>query len=298
MQRIAASGGAEVWVRAASGVIPLYLHPKGDLLGSPAQLLVLLNGAVDLSVSGGRPVFQRSTWAEDFPVHVVNVCDPGTVGPNALPLAWGQVDTGNWIVPDVLHALRVMSESLGVQGPEGRTYFGSSAGGFLATQMAVHDIGARAVVNNAQVDWTRWMAPAVKLATQRLFGGMYPKTIRTKLATRANFLDAIVERGHPQNLEYWVNIESRHDRTVDLPQIRDFIRRHPELSKNFLIRVYTDAIAGHNPLDRKTTVRLLNGSLAAQHCEEESMDHTLRFDEPHRSESLAVLDGIVPQASP
>lgn len=298
VRRIAASGGMEIWVRANSSVIPLRLHAKRDLFDSPAKLLVLLNGAVDLPASGGRPIFQRSTWAEDFPAHVMNVCDPGTVGPDALSLAWGQVDAQNWIVPDVVRVIQAASASLGVQGPEHRTYFGSSAGGFLATQMAVHDVGARAVVNNTQVDWTRWMAPAVKLATQKFFGGMYPKTIRTELATRANFLEAIKERGHPQGLEYWVNLESRHDLIVDLPQIHEFIQLHPDLSRNFVVRLYRDTKAGHNPLDRKTTVRLLNSSLTSQVCEPEAMDQSLYFDEIRRSGSLAVLDGIVPHPLP
>ncbi|MGD7004241.1 hypothetical protein [Kocuria palustris] len=224
--------------------------------GAP-RVLTLFNGAVDLDRSRGEPVFQRSTWCQDLPWTQIYVADPGSLGPEALGLSWGQISASTSVVPGTARAIRMLAGVLGAAAPCQRRYFGSSAGGFWAWSAAVLDDGSHAVVNNAQLDWTRWMAPAVNDLRHSRFGGATPAEIRRRHPTRTSVLRLWESTGSASTIDYWVNIASKHDRAVDLPQAEKFAAEHPELAPQLRIRRYEDADAGHNPLGRDATVRAL-----------------------------------------
>lgn len=220
------------------------------------SVLCLFNGAVDLAKSQGQPVFQRSTWSKDIPLTQIFVADPATVGPGALSLAWGQISRHESIVPEVLKALRLLCNVLGAQFPENRTYFGSSAGGFWAWSASVLDPGSRAVVNNAQVDWTRWMSGSVKELCEKNLGGALPSEMRAD-PTRTSALSLWKHQKVRANVDYWVNLSSPHDRKVDLPSVESFAREYPDLTQNLRIFRYEDEASKHNPMDREKTLRAI-----------------------------------------
>lgn len=225
------------------------------------QVLTLFNGAVDLDRSHGAPVFQRSSWWEEFPCSQIYVADPGSVGEHALSLSWGQVSETLSAIPGAMWALRGLAGILGATEPADRLYFGSSAGGFWAWSCAVLDHGARAVVNNAQIDWTRWMAAAVNELRSARFQNQLPADLRTAYPTRTNVLKAWDAQGFPTEVTYWVNVSSGHDRVVDLPQVEAFAMSHPDLTRNLSIRRYEDESSGHNPMGRSNTVAAIRESL-------------------------------------
>lgn len=214
------------------------------------QVVTLFNGAVDLERSEAMPVFQRSTWWQDIPCSQIYVADPGTVGAGALSLAWGQVSRDVTVIPGAVDAVRLLCAVLGAQSPEQRTYFGSSAGGFWAWSAAVLDPGSRAVVNNAQIDWTRWMARSVNELRTARFDGMLPAVIRKQHPTRTSVLELWKRKKRPARIDYWVNVASGHDRVVDLPQVEAFAQEHPALTRELRILRYDDEAAGHNPMTR------------------------------------------------
>lgn len=156
-----------------------------------------------------------------------------------------------------MEAVRLLAAVLGAQTPEQRTYFGSSAGGFWAWSAAILDPGSRAVVNNAQIDWTRWMAGAVNALRTARFDGILPATIRTKHPARSSVLELWRQKKKPARVDYWVNVASDHDRVVDLPQVEAFAREHPDLAGNLRILRYDDEAAGHNPMGREDTVEAI-----------------------------------------
>lgn len=225
-----------------------------------ARVITLFNGAVDLERSQGHPVFQRSTWWQDIPWSQIYVADPGTIGPEALSLAWGQVSRDVTAVPATVEAVRLLASVLGAQSAEQRTYFGSSAGGFWAWSAAILDTGSRAVVNNAQIDWTRWMAGAVNELRAARFDGILPATIRSQYPTRTSVLQLWKHRKKPARIDYWVNVASDHDRVVDLPQVESFMREHPTLTEGLCIHHYEDAVAGHNPMVKADVLRAVRAA--------------------------------------
>lgn len=237
-------------------VLPLLLVPRTNAAGS----IVLCNGAVDLERSRGLPVFQRSSWHARIPQHQVYVCDPGTVGSEALSLSWGHLSGGIWCVPQAAQAVQGILGLLEGQRPLRRTYFGSSAGGFWALGLMHHDPGAAAVVNNAQFDWTRWMAGGVNALRKARFNGSLPATIRSGYPTQTSALRLLTSGDQPRAVDYYVNLASQHDRTVDLEQARRFQIEEPHLSSAFRIHGYEDPETGHNPMSQDATLSAIQAS--------------------------------------
>lgn len=236
--------------------VSLVLAAQADAQND-AGLVILLNGAVDLERSQRQPVFQRFSWWPEIRSHVLAVCDPGTIGADALPLAWSHVSAWKWATPAIAEIIQVIAVAIGDLPPTERTYFGSSAGGHLALQLSIRDPGSKAIVNNCQFDWTRWFAPAVRAVCRTRFKGMSPQKVRERFPNEISPLNAVREFGLEPRFDYWINLSSSHDRSVDLPQLIDLIRTRPELSQGISVHAYRDTERGHNPVDKPVALGML-----------------------------------------
>lgn len=218
------------------------------------RTVIMCNGAVDISVSGGDPVFQRSSWWRDIPHHQIFVCDPATTGDDSVSIAWGQYSAAYWIVPDVARIATTLSKILTSDDNSRRLYFGSSAGGFLAMAMHLRDPDSRAIVNNAQFDWTTWYPSAVQTLISRRLDSKQTATLRG----RTNVLDMIASQGIPPRIDYWVNTALTHDRQVSLPQLERFMVQQPTLTAGISVHQYLDDASGHAPLPKEKLLAILD----------------------------------------
>lgn len=235
-------------------VLPFLVVPRAGA----DRVLVLSNGAVDHHIARGHPVFQRSSWWQEIEHHQVYFCDPGTLGEDRLSLAWGQLSRQHWVAYDAARAAQALSALLGVREPARRVYYGSSAGGFMALTLLAGDAGAAAVINNAQFDWTRWMATGLNPLREARFDNMLPNRLRRAHPVRTNALNLLAKRGKPVSIDYYVNLASKHDREVDHPMFIDFVQSHPRLTRNVRIFPYEDPAAEHNPMPKEQTLEILN----------------------------------------
>ncbi|MEX5266770.1 hypothetical protein [Kocuria sp. CPCC 204721] len=246
-------------------LVPMLVVRRAD----SSRLTVLNNGAVDLRRSQGRPIFQRSSWWQEIRSHQIYVCDPGTVGPNALALNWFQTAPPLWMGSSVAGAVRRISVLLGVRSPEHRTYYGSSAGGFAALFQLCGDPRARAVVNNAQFDWTRWYPQFVTEVLGQHFGGRLAADVRRSWPQRTNALNYLLRRAQGLRIEYHVNMASPYDRDIQYPLFLEFMRENPDRCGDIMLHHYFDPEMNHNPLPKPRTLAILNsrpepGSLSAR----------------------------------
>lgn len=237
-------------------VVPLLVvrRPQAD------RLIVFNNGSVNLELSHRQPVFQRSSWWSEIDAHQIFVCDPGTVGEDARAINWLQTAGSPWIVRDLMKGILALSRILGITSPERRLYYGSSAGGFAALLELAYDRQSRAIVNNPQINWTRWYSPQVKPVLEAHFPRLNAKQVRERFPRRTNCLQTFAIVGGAANVEYWVNMAAAHDRDVQLPFALDFVRRNPQICRQFAIRMYYDEQRGHNPLSKPETLELLESS--------------------------------------
>ena len=179
------------------------------------------------------------------------------MGDQALSLAWGQYSLKYEVTPDASQAVQSLACLLGSTHPHQRAYFGSSAGGFMALSLLFHDPEARALVNNAQFDWTRWFAPAVNSLRRARLDNRLPADLRKKYPKRTNVLKLLASLSNSPRVDYWVNMESDHDRSIDHPEFEAFRREYPKTVENMLCHKYRDPDAGHNPLSKSQTLAIL-----------------------------------------
>ncbi|WP_295108570.1 hypothetical protein [uncultured Kocuria sp.] len=229
---------------------------------SAHSMTVLCNGAVDLTRSHGEPVFQRSSWWSDIESHQIFVCDPGTVGSDALSLAWFQETPPAWLPTPVSRSISVVSKLLEVNDPRQRVYYGSSAGGFIALSLLAMDPGARAVVNNAQFDWTRWYAHQVQPVLDAHFPGKDAAYVRRHLPHRANVLHYLAKKCERIRVDYWVNLASDYDRTIPLRTFEKFFKTRDGAGDDVAVHRYDIPKQGHNPLGKDFTLQVLNEQIS------------------------------------
>lgn len=241
-------------VLASEHVLPFLVHRKEAADG----VVVFSNGAVNHDIAHGQPVFQRSRWVAGLAQHAIFSCDPGTVGPSRLSLAWGNAGPDYWAVYDIGRAVRVLSAALGVKDADRRLYYGSSAGGFLSLALLGGDRGASAIVNNAQFDWTRWMPGDVNRLRKVHFNNRLPAHLRRTNPLRTNVFNLLKKRRLKARVDYYVNLNSKHDREIDLPMMQEYIRDNPALASNIRIMEYCDVQAGHSPLPIELTTDIIN----------------------------------------
>lgn len=222
------------------------------------RLIVLNNGAVDLARSQGKPIFQRSSWWQEIDGHQIYVCDPGTVGPEALPLNWMQSAPPLWANSQISKAVRIIANQLGVRNPANRKYFGSSAGGYAALLQLCADKKASCLINNAQFDWTRWFAHQVSPVLHKHFAGSTAAVVRRSLPHRVNALQYLGRKPLALNIEYHVNMASKYDVEVQLPIFENFFSSNRSICGSIVTHKYYDDEQGHNPLQKPITLDLLN----------------------------------------
>lgn len=222
------------------------------------RLIVLNNGAVDLERSQGKPIFQRSSWWEDITSHQIYVCDPGTVGPEAVALNWMQGAPPLWVNSVVTKAVRLIAKHLQVLAPMNRTYFGSSAGGFAALLQLCADKQAKCLINNAQFDWTRWYAQHVTPVLHKHFSGRTAAEVRKNWPHRADALQYLLRKPEPLDIEYHVNMASSYDVDIQMPIFENFFSANRSLCKSIVVHKYYDEHQGHSPFPRINTLDLLN----------------------------------------
>ncbi|MHC5560407.1 hypothetical protein [Kocuria sp. U4B] len=223
-------------------------------------VVVMHNGAVDQDLAQQRVVFQRSSWSSQIRHHQIYFYDPATGGPDHLSLAWGQLNKEHWVAPEAAQAARSLSSALGCPDPDARLHYGSSAGAFMAMALLAMDPGSRALINNAQFDWTRWMPMGVNPLRRIRFNNLLPTQLRAQYPLRTNVLKLIADRGSPLRVDYHVNLGSKHDRLIDYPMFHEFLMNHAELVRDVTVHPYFDEATGHNPLSRDMTLRIINSA--------------------------------------
>jgi len=145
------------------------------------RLFVLLSGAVDRR-RRTLPHFNRWSWDEDFPGHLLCVSDPTLRVHDQLRLGWylgtSEVD---WTATLARVVARV-AEQLGVE-PSDITFYGSSGGGFAGMMLATHLKGAGAIAINPQTNILHYHRRPVRAMLMRCFPGVTPRTAGLELVT-------------------------------------------------------------------------------------------------------------------
>lgn len=228
------------------------------------RLLILTNGAVARDESKSPlEVFQRRTWADQFHAHSLYLSDPTLRPDNDLRIGWGQGESGAYALPAMAQVARYVGEALGVSARR-RLYYGSSAGGFQALQLATRDEGSHALVNNPQIDWTEYVHSFPRRVAEYVYGTSDLRAIRGEWPDRVSAAKAIDESGYVPRIRYLVNAASENDIESQLTAFMGGVRSVGEsLSGTRIeISIYHNEVLGHLPLPKRKTLAEINQSLA------------------------------------
>ena len=241
-------------------VVPLLLWMNP---AHPEKLTVLTNGAVGRE-EGKSPweVFQRRTWVEKIRSTCLFVADPTLSPENSIRIGWGQGSKHGYAIPAMSQAVLWVASLLNVD-PENRLYYGSSSGGFQAMQLAARDAGAQVLVNNPQVDWSKYLPGYVRRVAQDVYGTAEIDDVIARWPSRVQVTQAFHELGHLPKLRMLVNAASRNDIAEQLPAFAQGLGALESwtATDHVEIEVYHHEALGHMPLHQPRTVREIHRAL-------------------------------------
>lgn len=240
--------------------VPALLWCRSESTGT---VLIAFNGAVRRKrAKNPAEVFQRSTWVHDINSDVLFLADPTLRSDNQISIGWGQGHVGAYAIPAMAQTAFSVAGALGIPSSK-RVYFGSSAGGFQALQIAARDIGSRALVNNAQIDWTLYEPQNVETICQNTYEGQEPAVIAQNHPDRTSAARAFSEFENTPRTRYIVNAASDNDADKQLPALVSAVGAGAASAQPRIdISVYVDPAAGHTPLPKSTTITEINTLLS------------------------------------
>lgn len=229
----------------------------------PDRIVVATNGAVSRKDEiDPREVFQRRTWVEDFHGTTLVISDPTIRPDNRLSIAWGQGAPQGFALPAMAQAAQFVAAQLDIP-VQRRLYYGSSAGGFQALQLAARDEKSRALVNNPQVDWTMYMPGSVRSICRYSYGTEDAAEVRAQYPSRTHAVKAFAETGYVPPVRYLLNAASDNDvkfQANALLKGMDGIATYAS-SPRIDIATYYDEKSGHMPIPKARTLLEINAQL-------------------------------------
>ena len=228
------------------------------------RMVVLFNGAVNRGKAPDpRFVFQRSSWAEHFNAHTLNIADPTLQPTNNLSIGWGQAGGENRARHAYAEIINWAANALNIH-PKNIVLYGSSAGGFQALHTAPHVRDAKCVVNNPQIDWTYYFPAHVNKLIQEIYPNQDVETLRKDNPSAVSVVNSFSQEKYAPDMTYLLNAASRTDYNDQAPHLFRYLKNGGHLgSRKCTLVVYSAPKTGHNPLPKNRTIDEINKALDA-----------------------------------
>lgn len=178
--------------------------PKSD---KQKKLFVLFSGDA-VRGKNDPPVFQRWSWADFFPGHVLYFSDPSLYLDPELGLAWYAGTSNHEPMEWIAKIVREFAEKFDISN-EFVISYGSSGGGYAAARFGLFLKGATAVCINPQVEVTRYRIKSVERYLRICFGIESRKEALAKFPKKLSLLENIEEIAQ-NKLIYVQNILDDH----------------------------------------------------------------------------------------
>lgn len=243
--------------------VPVLLHLKRA--SRTQQLVVTYNGAVSRSKAPDGVVFQRSSWLDDFSTDVIQISDPSLTEHRRLALGWGQFRKDKWAYDAYVGVISLLRDQFGLAGASATVHYGSSAGGFQALIASGKDKGSRALANNPQVDWSRYVPQFVNSLLRDVFEGDSIDEVRSREPWRLNAFEFYKQIEFVPKVEMMFNAGSAGDFTSQIQPVISELQSMHVLSNtpNISLTFYHHEPSGHNPLSRAATIKAIESHVRA-----------------------------------
>lgn len=228
-----------------------------------SRLLVTYNGAISRSKAPDGIVFQRSKWLDDFRAPTIQIADPTMLLHRRLQIGWGQGSKASWAIDTYLAIINKIREVFDLPSAASTLHYGSSAGGFQAMAVAGIDRGSSALVNNPQIDWSRYNSVFVNALLRDVFEGKELAEIKDESPERVNILDFYRREDYVPEVNILVNAGSEGDVDQQVRPLIDDLQKFESLGTQARLSLgfYHEHRLGHNPLGQTQTIQLINEKL-------------------------------------
>lgn len=231
---------------------------KVKLKEKSRKLVVFSNGAIDTNIRK-PPVFMRSTWSDDINANCIYI-DDRTIHSNGLKIGWGIGKKDRYFLKDYNKFVKLVSNLLNIE-PANTVYFGSSAGGFMSMAMASENKGSKAIVNNPQ----NYVFNYHKGSVNKLFSVIFPNEDRSdiieKYKDRLSITKIISQNNYFPEIHYLQNRLCKSDMENQVAPLIKMIDRYNINSEKLNFVLYNNKKAGHNPMNKQSTINYINGIL-------------------------------------
>lgn len=143
-----------------------FLHLPSE--GPAEKLFVFFSGYADRR-KAKPPVFQRWTWADQFPGHCLYFSDPALHLADTASIGYYAGAAAGDYLERIAEIVLQVAMAHGIS-PENIVTYGSSAGGFASLRMADHLRGATHIAINPQTDLSVHREEKVRSVVRRCYG--------------------------------------------------------------------------------------------------------------------------------
>lgn len=220
------------------------------------KLVVMFPGAVDRSKIS-PPIYHRWSWHNEICANVLVVNDPTLYLAENLRIGWLLGTKDKDYTALFCEFLNKCLQSIFPDVDE-LFFYGSSAGGFVAMQVASRYEGCKVLVNNCQTDVLKYHKSHVNDMLGVSFPGMSILDVQEIYGERLSLIKRYTSLTIPRVI-YMQNIsDDFHMKNHFLPFINSFNKFSIEENTSLTIRLYRDDKTGHSPLSKNLTLAQLH----------------------------------------
>ena len=203
------------------------------------------------------PLFQRHSWIDDFDYNIIYYNDP-TLYMGDIRLGWGYGTKDRYFLEEICEIIIKILNILSIKR-ENAYFYGSSGGGFMSIMLATMCKGSVAIVNNPQTNFFKYKKETVMKLFNIIYGD-YKEEYIYKNLWRISSLENMYRCGNYPKIYYLQNLASKYD--ID-NHLLPFIKKNyeKEYKNNVEIYLYYNLQQGHDPVNKRDTIRFINSSI-------------------------------------
>lgn len=216
--------------------ISLYLNLKKH----SDKLIICGPSAID-SKKIMPPVFHRWSWAKKLPYSTIIVSDP-TLETGEFNIGWFLGDNEEYHLPKVVNVIIKLISQISVSR-ENTFFYGTSAGGFSSLMMAALFKGSKAIVQNPQIDISKYKGDFFRQLVKHNYNGSLPSSERLNVISWYERIKYIPDVYYIQNTYDTHHFDIHFRAFIEgVSSLRDSFKTNC----NIFFDIYSDSESGHN----------------------------------------------------
>ncbi|MGG7141910.1 hypothetical protein ACQPVP_00370 [Clostridium nigeriense] len=220
------------------------------------NLIVFGSGAYNINKLR-PPIFQRYSWINEFDENIIYYNDP-TLYLSDITLGWGYGTEKIHYLEIIYKIIDKLINIIKIQRKK-TIFYGSSGGGFMSIILSTFLKGSTAIVNNPQVDITKYHIGPIRKLFSQIYADRDINDIFKIKRERLNVIDMFKKENYIPRIVYYQNIACDFDIENQFYVFINELRSLDE--KNFYtpidIKLYFNREENHNPLSKNQTINII-----------------------------------------